>query len=569
MIKRFITITCCVALVSTLTSYIISSPVSATLEGFDPANIMDDAVAQNYGSMNAHQIQIFLNGKVPVCDTNGSQPAREFGRPDISRAQYAALRGWHGPPYTCLKDYLAPDGRSAAQIIFDVSQKYRINPQLLIVLIQKEQALVTDTWPTHSQYRTATGYGCPDTAACDSKYFGLENQLEWSGKHFHYIINRNPNWHSPYTTGVNFVRWSPNLSCGGSHLNIQNWTTAALYSYTPYQPNAAALAAGYGTGDGCSAYGNRNFYNYFTDWFGPTRSDASFACRDGQNLAGVITGARIVPTRRDGQRDNLTIVVPNNTGSRCAEMHTWANAGLQSWAQHTATNSYTFNQQYSKVISRKVDHKNSVLTKVDYNGTASGRVEFHTWTQDGLRWLAHTATTAGPIDPLLSEVITADTDGDGNDEYYLINYEQTNSGMIEVHGWSNGGSSWFRHTATSHPSASMQTGRVIAADLNGDKKDEFIYVKFKHTSSGRVEFHAWDASLKTWIRHTASNYPESGYSPDDNDIVVANIHGQDRDTIYYIKYRDTGSGALEVHGWSNNQENWVSHTSTSSGTYSP
>lgn len=569
MIKRCITIVCSIALITILASSTISPTASATLEGFDPANIMDDAVAQNYGSMNAHQIQVFLNSKLPVCDTNGSQPAREFGQPDMSRAQYAASRGWHGPPYTCLKDYRAPDGRSAAQIIFDVAQKYRINPQLLIVLIQKEQALVTDTWPTHSQYRTATGYGCPDTAACDSKYFGLENQLEWASKHFHYIINRSPNWYSPYTTGVNFVHWSPTLSCGGSHLTIQNWTTAALYSYTPYQPNAAALAAGYGTGDNCSAYGNRNFYNYFTDWFGPTRSDASFACRDGQNLAGVITGARIVPTRKNSQGDNLTIVVPNNTGSRCAEMHTWANAGLQSWARHTATNSYTFNQQYSKVISRKVDSKNSVLTKVDYNGTASGRVEFHTWTQDGLRWLAHTATTAGPIDPLLSEVITADTDGDGSDEYYLINYEQTNTGMIEVHGWSNGGNNWFRHTATNHPSASMQTGRVIAADLNGDKKDEFIYVKFKNTSSGRVEFHAWDASLKAWVRHTASNYPEGGYNPDANDIVVANIHGQDRDTIYYIKYRDTGSGALEVHGWSNNQEAWVSHTSTSSGTYSP
>src|SRR5699024_261440 len=39
----------------------------------------------------------------------------------------------------------------------------------------------------------------------------------------------------------------------------------------PYQPNRAALNAGYGTGDGCSAYGNRNFYNYFTDWFGSTQ----------------------------------------------------------------------------------------------------------------------------------------------------------------------------------------------------------------------------------------------------------------------------------------------------------
>ena len=56
---------------------------------------------------------------------------------------------------------------------------------------------------------------------------------------------------------------------------IQNQATANLYYYTPYQPNAAALRAGYGEGDGCSAYGNRNFYQYFTDWFGATQFGAT------------------------------------------------------------------------------------------------------------------------------------------------------------------------------------------------------------------------------------------------------------------------------------------------------
>ena len=37
----------------------------------------------------------------------------------------------------------------------------------------------------------------------------------------------------------------------------------SLYNYTPYQPNAAALAAYPGTGDSCSAYGNRNFFFLF------------------------------------------------------------------------------------------------------------------------------------------------------------------------------------------------------------------------------------------------------------------------------------------------------------------
>ena len=127
--------------------------------------------------------------------------------------------------------------------------------------------------------------------------------------------------------------------------------------------------------------------------------------------------------------------------------------------------------------------------------------------------------------------------------------------------------SWFRHTATSHPSASMNTGRVIAADLDGDKKDEFIYVKYDNTTSGLIEFHVWDSSLKNWVRHTASNYPESGYVIGSNDIVVADLQGRGKDTIYYVKYRGTTNNTVEVHGWGDGQQSWASHISTSSGIY--
>jgi hypothetical protein len=43
--------------------------------------------------------------------------------------------------------------------------------------------------------------------------------------------------------GVNFIGYNPNSACGGTNINIQNYATAALYNYTPYQPNAAALGA--------------------------------------------------------------------------------------------------------------------------------------------------------------------------------------------------------------------------------------------------------------------------------------------------------------------------------------
>ncbi len=58
--------------------------------------------------------------------------------------------------------------------------------------------------------------------------------------------------------------------CGGAPVTIKNQATASLYNYTPYQPNAASLAAYPGTGDACSAYGNRNFFFLFRKYFGST-----------------------------------------------------------------------------------------------------------------------------------------------------------------------------------------------------------------------------------------------------------------------------------------------------------
>ncbi|PKL30816.1 hypothetical protein CVV43_05320, partial [Candidatus Saccharibacteria bacterium HGW-Saccharibacteria-1] len=241
-----------------------SSSITSATSGFNPGRIIDDAVFTNNLTMSPSSIQNFLNEKVPICDTMGTQTS-EFG--GGTRRQWAEARGY-STPFTCLRDY-SENGKSAAQIIYDTAQEFSINPQVLIVLLQKEQGLVTDTWPLTTQYKTATGYGCPDTAPCDSQYFGLTNQLHWSGYMFRSILNNSPTWYTPYVLGNNYIQYSPTASCGGSTVYIQNRSTQALYNYTPYQPNQAALDAGFGSAP-CGAYGNRNFYIYFNNWFGNT-----------------------------------------------------------------------------------------------------------------------------------------------------------------------------------------------------------------------------------------------------------------------------------------------------------
>lgn len=267
----------------------LMAPASSALSGsdFQSGRIIDDAIFFNSNAMHAGDIQAFLNSKVPTCDTNGTQQ-HWSGQ---SRAAYGASQGYPAP-YTCLKDYVqvipakAPDAycnggiaggtRSAAQIIYEVSQACGVSSKALIVLLQKEQSLITDDWPWSIQYRSATGYGCPDTAPCDAEYYGFFNQVYNAARQFQRYAKQPQSFN--FRGGVtSYVQYNPNAACGGGNVAMQNQATAGLYNYTPYQPNAAALANLYGTGDGCSAYGNRNFWRMFIDWFGSPHNNTPFA----------------------------------------------------------------------------------------------------------------------------------------------------------------------------------------------------------------------------------------------------------------------------------------------------
>jgi hypothetical protein len=230
---------------------------AANAADFDPGNIMSDAVFYNDNSMTVDQIQAFLNARVPAC-RSGYTCLKDYREQTVSRSAVTGL---------CSAYAGAND--SSAQIISKVGTACGINPQVLIVLLEKEQSLVTDSWPTAGQYRSATGFGCPDTSACDSEYYGFFNQVYNAAKQFKKYQATPSSW--SYQAGrINTILWSPDRSCGTSQVYIQNQATAGLYIYTPYRPNQAALNNLYGTGDACSTYGNRNFWRIFTDWFGST-----------------------------------------------------------------------------------------------------------------------------------------------------------------------------------------------------------------------------------------------------------------------------------------------------------
>lgn len=270
---------------------------AVTASDWKAGNIIDDQTFSDGNGMSVQQIQNFLNNKVPVCDTYGTKTSELGGG---TRAQYGAAKG-NPAPFTCLKDFYEvpkttpgpevpannyggkaiPNGAiSAAQIIANAAQKYNINPKVLLVKVATESAgpLTSDDWPFLRQYTYAMGSHCPDSgpngsANCDVNYSGFSMQMDSAASLMRwYLDSMTQPWWSykkPYQT--NSILWNVEPSgCGAGNVYIGTKATAALYTYTPYQPNQAALNNMYGQGDSCSAYGNRNFWRVYNDWFGTT-----------------------------------------------------------------------------------------------------------------------------------------------------------------------------------------------------------------------------------------------------------------------------------------------------------
>jgi len=277
---------------------------AANAADFNPGNIISDAQFYSSNTMTVGQVQAFLNAKVPNCQSG----------------------------YTCLKNYRAdssyqparaagcavypgPANQSAAEIIWQVSSVCGINPQVMLVLLEKEQGLVSRTSPTAAIYRKATGFGCPDTAVCDSVYYGFFNQV-YNAAYQYKKYQASPGGRNFQAGRWNTIQWHPNAACGTSQVYIENQATAGLYIYTPYRPNNGALSNMYGTADGCSSYGNRNFFRIFTDWFGNTQGGGDFARTADNGALYLLSGTRKYPVASMDVYNTLANLGPHRVVSQ-------------------------------------------------------------------------------------------------------------------------------------------------------------------------------------------------------------------------------------------------------------
>ncbi len=168
----------------------------------------------------------------------------------MSNSTFSSTRAF--PSEQAVQDYLnrvssplagyQENGRPAAYWIFaaargQTSSMYgvvpNINPGVLMAYLEKEQSLIslrgynTVTDP-EKRIKTAMGYGCPDTAECDSQYFGLGNQLKWSAYQLQY------NYNNSNKAGFSHTVNKTINTLDGYNVFLTNEATAAQYRYTPH-----------------------------------------------------------------------------------------------------------------------------------------------------------------------------------------------------------------------------------------------------------------------------------------------------------------------------------------------
>ncbi|MBN9631910.1 MAG: hypothetical protein J0I18_15085 [Actinobacteria bacterium] len=228
-----------------------------TAAGFDAGDIISDDSFYNPYAMTAAQVQRFLEGR--DCTPKDGSPCLADFRMDVPRTPASAERCAAIPART---------NERASSIIVRVAEACTISPRVLLVLLQKEQSLLTS--PSAGGYQKATGYACPDTAACDARYFGFFNQVYRAAWQFREYTAHPGDWR--YRIGSNAIQYHPDAACGSSRVAIVNQATANLYNYTPYQPDEQTLAHPTGPAGACSAYGNLNFSRLYDQWFGDPRA---------------------------------------------------------------------------------------------------------------------------------------------------------------------------------------------------------------------------------------------------------------------------------------------------------
>jgi hypothetical protein len=176
---------------------------------FDPDNVICDSAFKDHRSMSRGDIQSFLDAMPGILKTYRARDHRGVTKP-------------------------------ASQIIYEAARAWRINPKVILTMLQKEQGLLTLEHPDAERIREAMG--CGIYKGTTNTYAGFGNQV-WNGTRKLAQYPRLFPWHPGAHKRV----------YGNHYVTPDNLSTWCLYVYNP------------------SIGGNKVFWTVYWRYFGDTQ----------------------------------------------------------------------------------------------------------------------------------------------------------------------------------------------------------------------------------------------------------------------------------------------------------
>ena len=197
-------------------------------------------------------VSLFLPSTVGAANFNPNYLISDEDFTDSSSMEMADIQTFLEKGY--LANYRTQDldgkTRYASDIIWQAAQRNGINPKVILVMLQKEQGLITDDSPSEDRLDWALGYGvcdnCSHSNPAIQRWRGFAKQINSATLQFTegYLTDLAEN-------GETVMGFSPGAVCSIDDTLVipANNATAALYTYTPHLE------------------GNRNFVTLWQNWF--------------------------------------------------------------------------------------------------------------------------------------------------------------------------------------------------------------------------------------------------------------------------------------------------------------
>ncbi|MBL7058706.1 hypothetical protein ISS03_05220 [Patescibacteria group bacterium] len=253
--------------------FLLASPVSAASEiNFDPSYIIGDSDITNSKAMSYQDVVDFLRSQNSYLANYKTENADGQVQDAAQIIYNAAVNN-----YDCSGANMSDNPSAQEKQI--KCKPVSINPQFLLVLLQKEQSLISDKTPRASQLDWAMGYGCPDGGGCNSRWKGFGKQVNSAALQFFEYMT------APYKYSFkagNLYRFDNKYAIEENQQSLlvrpANKATAALYNYTPHVYN-----------------GNYNLFNIWQSYFKKDLLEGSLVQAAGEAGVWLIRNGAKIP----------------------------------------------------------------------------------------------------------------------------------------------------------------------------------------------------------------------------------------------------------------------------------